>query len=113
MQTVTADSLLNEAGFLVELESLDEGLTTKGRSSLPANGQLAYDSLPELTTPIRTTPLGMFADSPEPGAEMPEAHRSVLGQVAAAAMFVLMMGVGAAGAALVFHERVVRIFTSW
>jgi hypothetical protein len=38
---------------------------------------------------------------------------SILGQLAAAAMFVLMMGVGAAGAAVVFREQVARIVANW
>ena len=38
---------------------------------------------------------------------------SLLWRATAAAMFVLMMGVGAAGAVAVFHERVARIVAVW
>jgi hypothetical protein len=55
----------------------------------------------------------MFADEPKAVADEPEDRPSIAGQVAAAAMFVLMMGVGAAGAALVFHEQVARILAIW
>jgi hypothetical protein len=109
MQTVAPNSLLNEASFLAELASLDRGLTTKRQSPVPDVEQ-RYEALPDVSGPVRTTPPGMFADESEPAAVV-ELHEgpSVLGQVAAAAMFVLMMGVGAAGAAVVFHEQVARI----
>src|SRR5712671_1527078 len=97
--TVGPDSsLLNESGFLRELASLDDGLTMKRRAPLSA-AEKRYEPLPDVSAPVRTTPPGMFADETEPAAvDVPEAP-SISGQFAAAAMFVLMMGVGAAGAA--------------
>ena len=55
----------------------------------------------------------MFVDEAEPAAVEVQETPSILGQFAAAAMFVLMMGVGAAGAAVVFHEQVARILATW
>jgi len=94
MQTLTGESLLDEAGFIAELATLEDGLTTTRQSPL-------------------TTPPGMFVDESGPAADELEEAPSVLGHLAAAAMFVLMMGVGAAGAALVFHDRVARILAIW
>jgi len=113
MQTASSDSsLLNESGFLRELASLDDGLTTKPQPPAAA-GAMRYEPLPDVSTPVRTMPPGMFADVPEPAAAEIDDAPSVLGQFAAAAMFVLMMGVGAAGAAVVFHEQVARILATW
>ena len=112
MPTVVSDStLLNESGFLRELESLDNGLLTQRRSSLPVAEQ-RYEPMPD-SSPARTTPPGMFADEPaEAAVEVAEGH-ALFGQFAAAAMFVLMMGVGAAGAAVVFRDQVARILVTW
>ena len=104
----TADSLLDEADFLEELGNLEDGMTVKRRE---------YEPIPDLTTPVRATPLGKFPE-PAPVAAVPDvdderAGPTMAGQIAAAAMFVLMMGAGAAGAAMVFHERVVRILAAW
>ena len=111
--TVGSDSsLLNESGFLRELASLDEGLTTKRRSPLPAV-EKRYEPLPDVSASVRTTPPGMFVDETEPAAVDVAEPPSILGQAAAAAMFALMIGVGAAGAAVVFHEQVARILAYW
>ena len=111
MQTAGTDSLLNEAGFLAELASLDDGLTHR-RPPVPI-AQTRYEPLPDSSTPVRTPPPGIFADEPEPAAVEAGETPPLLGQLAAAAMFVLMMGVGAAGAAVVFHEHVARILAYW
>jgi hypothetical protein len=112
MQTIAPDSLLTETSFLAELASLDEGMTVKRRSPLPAVEQRAYEPFPELPVPVRASPPGMFADEPLAAADV-EDGPSALGQLAAAVMFVLMMAVGAAGAAVVFHEQVARILAVW
>src|SRR4051812_42626881 len=93
----TADSLLDEVDFLAELGNLEDGLSVKR---------------PE----YRSTPHGKFAEqAPAAATDVDDdlAGPTIAGQIAAAAMFVLLMGAGAAGAALVFHERVVRILAAW
>ena len=113
LTTVGPDSsLLNESGFLRELASLDNGLTTNRKSPLPVVNE-RYEPLPDVSTPVRTTPPGIFADEPAPAAPEVEQTPSFAGQLAAAAMFVLMMGAGAAGAAVVFREQVARILATW
>jgi hypothetical protein len=111
MQTAGPDSLLNEAGFLAELASLDDGLTH--RRTLVPIAQQRYEPLPDSSKPVRTTPPGMFADEHEPAPVEVDEAPSFVGQLAAAAMFVLLMGVGAAGAAVVFHNQVARILAAW
>ena len=105
METVAAGSLLDEADFLAELAGLEQGLTEKQRSA---------DVIRELHTPIRTRPFGKFIDDPLPkepaipqaAAPAPvEAAPAGFSRAAAVGFFVLMTVVGAAGAALVFHDR--------
>lgn len=102
------ESLLDEADFLAELSSLEHGLAEKPRPRT---------ELLELSTPARTTAPGKFFEpvgkpaEPAPSVEE-EDNSPVVGRLAAAGMFVLMMGVGAAGAMLVYHERVARILAT-
>jgi hypothetical protein len=105
VDTPTADSLLDETNFLAELVNLEDGLTLKRRD---------YQPIPDVLTPVRATPHGKFPESAS-HADEPEVDDdpTIAGYIAAASMFMLMVGVGAAGAALVFHERVVRILAAW
>jgi len=105
MDTATPESLLDEADFLEELASLEDGMTVKPRQ---------YAATSEVLAPVRTRPPGKF-EATEPPQHMPavEDGPSAMQQIAAVAMFVFMMAVGAAGAAMVFHERVARILASW
>jgi hypothetical protein len=106
MQTIATDSLLDEADFVAELATLEDGMTMKPREyALPS----------EVLAPVSTRPPGKFVDAQEPSArvEATDGDSSAMRQIAAAAMFVLMMAVGAAGAAAVFHERVARILATW
>lgn len=101
------DTLLDEADFLAELVNLEDGMPLK-----PS----VYKPISDLPIAVRATPPGKFpepAPHADPTHEEDEAGPTIGGQIAAAAMFVLMVGVGAAGAALVFHERVVRILAAW
>jgi hypothetical protein len=110
MHTVAQDSLLDESDFLAELSSLEHGMAVKPRPlSEPT----------EMPSPVRMFPPGKFVDEPQSYAAIVEDAEGdqgndapVLGRLAAVGMFVLMMGVGAAGAALVFHDQVARILTS-
>ncbi len=86
VQPTKPESLLDAADFLAELEGLEDGLTN-GRGS------------PRPVTPVVDDVAGD--------------ESTMVGRIALAALFVLMMGVGAAGAAAVFHERVARILASW
>jgi hypothetical protein len=95
------ESLLDEADFLAELATLEDGMTTRRRSPLALEDH-AYEA-------VSREP----AFEPLTLSEEREGAPSLLQQVAAAAMFVLMMGVGAAGAALVFHAQVARILVLW
>lgn len=109
MQTANTESLMDEAGFLAELDGLEDGMT---------GTQRAAAVIAELPVPARTTPQGKFDDeehiAPVVSVERDGGDRLSIGQqVMAATMFVLMMGVGAAGAAAVFHERVARILATW
>jgi hypothetical protein len=105
IRTKTTDSLLDEMGFFSELATLEDWMTAQPRT---------YTSPSETLGPIRIRPHGKFADNPEPSADVgADDGPSLLQQIAAAAMFVLMMAVGAAGAAVVFHERVARILANW
>ena len=113
MSTISDHSLLTESGFLKELASLDEGLTVSRRSPASAAVEARYEPLSDVSTPARTTPPGMFADHAKPAAAAVPEGPTLLGQVAAAAMFVLMMGVGAAGAAVIFRHQVERILANW
>ena len=107
MQTPSLEPLLDEADFLAELVNLDHGLAATRRTPLPPVERTAFDPFPGLPSPVLT---------PEPerhvATEEPDAPSSFIWRVTAAAMFVLMMGVGAAGAAAVFHDRVARIVTN-
>jgi hypothetical protein len=66
-----------------------------------------------MTQKPRTTSPGRFVEADDASAEEGDAVVSLPGRMAAAAMFVLMMGVGAAGAAVVFHTQVARIIATW
>ena len=105
MHTVTSESLLDESDFLAELSSLERGLPEKPPS---------VSAVLELPEPARITSPGKFWDHPlpAPAAPVEDDDAPFLGRLATAGMFVLMMGVGAAGAALLYHERVARILAS-
>jgi hypothetical protein len=108
MQTPSPEPLLDEADFLAELVNLDPGLTATQRTPLPSVERKVFDPFPGLS-------LRVAAPEPERHVETtgePDAPSSIMWRVTAAAMFVLMMGVGAAGAAAVFHDRVERIVTN-
>ena len=67
---------------------------------------------------MRTERPGKFwePERPTERATFVEEHEDdspAVGRVAVAGMFVLMMGVGAAGAMLVYHERVARILAAY
>lgn len=103
MQTHAGESLLDGAGFLAELKTLEDGLSAplvEQRANVPF-----FDDLP---APGQAAAAGraVFAE------DEPESAPSLLTQVMAAVMFVLMMGVGAAGAVLVYHDRVARLLTN-
>ena len=103
METAAMDSLLDEADFLAELGNLEQGMTTTRRSTL------ADTPMPDTGAAARTTPLGKFIDEPAP-APTPEAGAApepvfVISGVVAFGFFLLMTVVGAAGAALMFHNR--------
>jgi len=87
MSTVATDSLLDEADFLAELGRLDTGMTAKRRSL----EEHMIEAAAQQPAPI------------EPAAVQEESV--VLGRVAAIGFLVLMAAVGAAGAVLVFHDR--------
>jgi len=106
MDTVPTESLLDETDFLAELATLEDGMTLTPRR---------YEAPSELLAAVRTRPPGKFVetrdtpDSIDPADDVP----SVMQQIAAAGMFVLMMAVGAAGAAALFHDRLARILAAW
>ena len=108
MQTPSLEPLLDEADFLAELVNLDHGLAATRRTPLPPVDQTAvFDPFPGV-------PSAVLSPEPEPNVatDEPDAPSSFIWRVTAAAMFVVMMGVGAAGAAAVFHDRVERIVTN-
>ena len=130
MQTAIADSLLDEATFMAELGDLTAGLVSLKQS--PQSFEIPLEAAVVLPTKASARNLdsfdwpapiespGMFADDEGPARQMIDGvgnelvqGPSLLWRVTAAAMFVMMMGVGAAGAALVFHERVARIVATW
>ena len=131
MQTQTAaESLLDEASFMAALGNLEAGLTSPKRpaqSIVPpvatpvAVAKKSIDtSLDSFDWPAPVKASGMFVDDEEPAEPVMDGvgspivqGPSLLWRATAAAMFVLMMGVGAAGAAAVFHERVARIVAVW
>jgi len=108
MRTATAKSLLDDADFFAKIETLDDGLTEQHcpQPVEPPVGsdcfEARYDLPPFVLTPEGPVPAEKRDGPPTPVARM-----------VAAAMFVLMMGVGAAGAALVFHDRVSRLLDLW
>ena len=109
MQTQSLEPLLDEADFLAELVNLDRGLAVTRGTPYPSPQQKRFDPFPGLPSPV-------LAPEPEPHetiTEEPDAPSSMVWRVAAAAMFVLMMGVGAAGAAVVFHDGFARILAAW
>lgn len=105
MHTAAQESLLDESDFLAELSTLEQGLPHK---------QPSASSVFEMAVPVRLSPPRTSIDEPRP--EPPTASEDddspVLGKLASVGMFVLMMSVGAAGAALLYHERVARILAS-
>ena len=112
MDAPTAELLLDEADFLAELATLEDGLTTGRRSPLPVEDR-AYDAVSNLPAPIRTYERTVERTFEPIADEERDEPPTLLRQVAVAAMFVVMMGVGAAGAALVFHAQVARILVLW
>jgi hypothetical protein len=103
MSKVPPESLLDEADFFAELEGLEQGMTANRQSEEP---------IAEPSAPARTRPPGKFVDDPLPQrvASTPAPVVSVtVGRVAAVGFLVLMMAAGAAGAILVFHDRVAQI----
>ncbi len=113
-------SLLDEVGFMAELGDLEAGLTSTRHTSPPAGVKIDSSLDTSFDWPAPVTMSGKFAnDDPAPkpmtddvGCPIVEGP-SVLWRVTAVAMFVLLMGVGAAGAVAVFHERVGRIVATW
>jgi len=89
MHTSTGGSLLDEREFLAELAQLEKGMTTRRRTPL--------------------APATTDAAAPE----VEHAEPSLRWRLAALAIFVFFVGVGAAGAAVVFHEQVARILAIW
>lgn len=131
IQQAIAASLLDEDSFMSELKSLEVGLTSM-RKAPSAIQQESVDSIGmamfDLPEPVRTPHMfvddddAIEADVKRLTPRVDDAGRagsdivhgpSLLWRMTAAAMFVLMMGVGAAGAAAVFHERVARIVAAW
>ena len=94
------ESLLDEADFLGEIEKLEDGMTGERRSP---------DLMIEPNATMCTTPLGKFADDPVP-AKLVAAPVSV-SRAAVVGFLVLMTAVGAAGAILVFHDRVAQFLS--
>src|SRR2546430_8785344 len=93
MQTPSLEPLLDEADFLAELVNLDHGLAVTPRTPLPPVDRTAvFDPFPGVPSAVL---------SPEPeqhvSTEEPDAPSSFIWRVTAVAMFVLMMGVAAAG----------------
>ena len=131
LQAAIAESLLDEATFMAELGNLQAGLTSLQESPRPLEPPVEPSVDVSGKSSARTRTLDSF-DWPEPveapgmfvdeapveqmtdgvGNELVDGP-SLLWRITAAAMFVLMMGVGAAGAAAVFHERVARIVATW
>jgi hypothetical protein len=104
--TAAPESLLDEADFLEQFASLEDGMTAKPRQ---------YAATSEVLAAVRTRPPGKFVEAIEPPQQMAAAEGPppAMQQIAAIAMFVFMMAVGAAGAAVVFHDRVARILAAW
>ena len=102
--TIDADSLLDEAEFFAELEGLEQGMTVTRQ---PAT------SIDEPMPPARTRPFGKFADAAVEGKQQTAAAPAdaLISRAVAVGFFVLMVMVGAAGAALVFHDRVALILS--
>jgi hypothetical protein len=104
-------SLLDEDEFMAELGNLERGLTSsrpRGQATNPRPVALDFRAGPRKP--------GMFVeDEPVAGQadDVAPARPTLMWRLTATAMFVFMMGVGAAGAAAVFHERVARIVASW
>ena len=113
MQTAKAHSLLDEVGFMAELGSLETGGLTSAKTSRTADAKAEAKIDAGLDTsfdwPARGAAPAAFVDDEAAEDEGP----SLLWRLTAVVMFVLLMGVGAAGAAAVFHERVARIVATW
>ena len=97
--TMDGESLLDEADFLGEIEKLEDGMTAERRSP---------DPMIEPNAAVRTTPLGKFADDPVPAKLVAPVSVS---RAAVVGFLVLMTAVGAAGAILVFHDRVAQFLS--
>ena len=112
MQTATAHSLLDEVGFMAELGGIETGLRSV-RTSCAADAKVGTKIDAALDTsfdwPAPAAASASFVDDEPQEDEGP----SILWRLTAVVMFVLLMGVGAAGAAAVFHERVARIVATW
>ena len=113
MHTVASESLLDEADFLAELALLEHGLPEKRQPLLADEARL-----PDVLAPVRTEKPGKFWEPERPTeratfVEENEDDSPAVGHFAVAGMFVLMMGVGAASAMLVYHERVARILAAY
>ena len=108
MHKVPPESLLDEADFLAELGSLEDGMTENRQPP-------SLSSVQEPPGPVRTAPPGKFVDDVRPRASEPvfDDDSPALGRLATIGIVVLMMGVGAAGAMLVYHERVARLLALW
>ena len=110
MQTPSLEPLLNEEDFLAELVNLDRGLSATQRTPLPPVARhQTLDPYPGLPSAVLTPE----PEQPETTEEELDAAPSIFWRVAVAAMFVLMVGVGAASAAVVFHDRVARLLAAW
>ncbi len=106
MQTSIGASLLDEQEFLAELAHLEQGMTAKRRTpAAPAMAEFAafWDEASTAQAPAVIEDAAAVDARPHP----------LLGRAAAVAMFVFFMGVGAAGAAVVFHAQVARILAAW
>ncbi len=130
MQTAIADSLMDEATFMAELGDLTASLASLKNSpqsldmplaaavALPTKSSAKNVDSFDWPAPIEAP--GVFVDDEAPVEQTIDGvgnafvqGPSLLWRMTAAAVFVMMMGVGAAGAALVFHERVARIVAAW
>ena len=108
MHKVAPESLLDESDFLWELSSLENGMTENRRPP-------SLSSVQEPPGPVRTAPPGKFVDDVPRATSDPifeDDDSAGPGRLATVGMFVLMVGVGAAGAMLVYHERVARIIAT-
>jgi hypothetical protein len=112
MSTALAvESLLDEAEFVTELQRLEQGLAVAPKRisrALPA-----LDAMADLPRPPKAP--GVFAHDVErdDALDVPAARPSLLWRLTAAVAFVCLIGVGATGAAVVFHDQVSRLVAAW